>query len=551
MAEEIIVIVDDSQEEVSLFVSDGAVIGVTITTDTGNEIDLSNILGNLCNMASANTEAEFTLVNVVAGGSALVLVKRATEPNILEATKIFGDPFIPNINNYIEVFNNGNKTEYEFKGIEFDLINYLKRVTDDGGIVEALECIGALDADTVTYFSGYKAGKIYSQVGTDGVDDYVVDRAGLRTRTDENGIIETLANNVPALEFRNGAACPVLSLESQALNLFLRSQEFDNSYWDKADSSITPNVTISPDGTQNADKLVENSDNDDHFFFKGVGALIDDYTITIYAKKAERNYLFIQLDVPGSNANWFDLENGLVGSQTGATSRVSEVKDVGNGWFRCTVTYNTPITNVRFGVSKDDGIAIYQGDGVSGVFVWQSDLVALPYATSPIFTEGSTQTRLKDVVENSGDINSFNDSEWVHFIKASALFDDGTDRVFSVSDETLDERIYISYTSVSNEIKVDVIAGGVSQALMTYTVADVTVLTSIGIRGKLNDCSLWIDGIERATDTNCIMPTGLKNKSYHDGVGNNNFLADIEIDKSFKEFLTDTQMFNLGTTGNI
>lgn len=103
------------------------------------------------------------------------------------------------------------------------IFNFRDRVIADGGTVEATECIGALDADTVMYPSGFKATKIYSQVGTDGVDDFTVDRASTKTRINEAGLIETLANDVLAPDYTN-VGCPVNKLEPLSVNLYEDSE---------------------------------------------------------------------------------------------------------------------------------------------------------------------------------------------------------------------------------------------------------------------------------------------------------------------------------------
>ncbi len=69
--------------------------------------------------------------------------------------------------------------------------------------------------------------------------------------------------NVPRLTYQNGGGgCPSLLLEKQSTNLALYSEQFDNAWWSKANGGVasapvvTANAEISPDGTQNADRVV-------------------------------------------------------------------------------------------------------------------------------------------------------------------------------------------------------------------------------------------------------------------------------------------------------
>jgi len=68
--------------------------------------------------------------------------------------------------------------------------------------------------------------------------------------------------NVPRLTYQNGGGgCPSLLLEKQSTNLITYSEQFDNASWNKITSGsaslpvVTANYAISPDGTQNADRV--------------------------------------------------------------------------------------------------------------------------------------------------------------------------------------------------------------------------------------------------------------------------------------------------------
>jgi hypothetical protein len=66
--------------------------------------------------------------------------------------------------------------------------------------------------------------------------------------------------NIPRLDYSNGT-CPSLLVEPQRTNIALYSSSFDNAAWNKTQGSggsapiVTANYGISPDGTQNADRI--------------------------------------------------------------------------------------------------------------------------------------------------------------------------------------------------------------------------------------------------------------------------------------------------------
>ena len=71
--------------------------------------------------------------------------------------------------------------------------------------------------------NGTKASKLYSVVPSDGSGDMTVTRATTATRVNSAGLIETVASNVPRLDYSNGT-CPSILVEPQRTNLVLNSE---------------------------------------------------------------------------------------------------------------------------------------------------------------------------------------------------------------------------------------------------------------------------------------------------------------------------------------
>jgi hypothetical protein len=432
------------------------------------------------------------------------------------------------------------------------LADYRTRVKADGGVVEALTCANSLDADVVMIPSGYKATTLYSQIGTDGVDDFDVARNSIATRVNKSGLIEEVAIDVPRLDYSDGA-CPVLLTEPQSTNLATYSEDFSDATWGTPrQSTIEINSIISPSGVLNGTKLVEDSSINVHYIRLGTTPTITigiQYTASFFAKKGERNFCVIDNYNQANSQTIFNLENGTIGADTSDSSSITHI---GNGWYKCSNTYTATQTGAftGIGVALNSTTQNYQGDGTSGIYIWGAQLEALSYPTSYIKTEGATVTRLADVVNNAGDATSFADAEGVLYINSSALFDSLSDRVISINDASLNNRIYISYSSTTNQIAVDVIDGGVSQASMTHTLTDETDYSKIAVKWKVNDCALWVDGVEVATDATCTMPSGLADLSFNDGNSANNFYGKTKALKVYP-FLNDTQLLALTTTGEI
>ena len=131
--------------------------------------------------------------------------------------------------------------------------------------------------------------KFYSVLPSDGVGDFDFARASAATRINKYGLIETVASGQSRLNYPlidgvvNG--CPSHILEPARTNLFTYSESFDNAAYTKYDSTITANDTISPDGTLNADKLVENTATDVHRIAQtAVTTSGQIYTQSVFAK---------------------------------------------------------------------------------------------------------------------------------------------------------------------------------------------------------------------------------------------------------------------------
>lgn len=165
-------------------------------------------------------------------------------------------------------------------------------------------------------------------------------------------------------------------------NLLTYSQDFDNGSWVKGASTVSANSTTAPDGTTTADKLVENSASSGHSVFQTTSAVLGTtYTMSGYLKKGERNFGWLKFSDGATNwGRCFNLDTGQVGNVvSGFTApTASTITDVGNGWFRCTITMTAGASGTGgqdIGVMAADGTRVYLGDGTSGIYVWGAQLV--------------------------------------------------------------------------------------------------------------------------------------------------------------------------------
>jgi len=275
------------------------------------------------------------------------------------------------------------------------------------------------DASLIITPNGVKAGKLFA-LKCAHLD---VVRATTKTRVNSLGVIESVPMNVAALDYTD-STCPSILVEPQRTNLVLRSEEFNDAYWIKLNSTITANVITSPSGTTTADLLIANTSNSLHrinfsnFNVNVTGVRI---TVSIYVKKGGYNFFYFRENIDNGTVveTYFDLENGILGN-IGA-NRIAQIINVGNDWYRCIISSTTTNTNINvgvgFGVANSNGVSSFTGNDVSGIYIWGAQLEAGANATSYIPTVASAVTRNQDVISKTGISDLIGQTEGTVFVE--------------------------------------------------------------------------------------------------------------------------------------
>ena len=422
------------------------------------------------------------------------------------------------------------------------------------------------DASLVLIPSGYKASTLYSQVPTSGAGDLSFTRSTTGTRVNESGVIETVAINVPRIDYTNG--CGQLLMEPQRTNLALNSENFSYSDWVNQESGDSSNVTSAPDGNNTADKIIDNTSSSRHTVYQAFnGDYTTGYSYSVFAKKEEMEYVSLAILTTGLTSHYsaiFDLENGTItdSDSSGSSSMQSSMTSIGSdGWYLCRIfgVLQTSGSGVFYvqnslsnrsnyaGGSMDSIYPSFAGSGSDGVYFWGAQLELGSYPTSYIPTSGTSVTRTADASSTSGLSSLINSVEGVFMVEMQALANDGGHRLISLSDGA-NNRVEIRYNPTSNQIYSSCRVANVDVAKLLFNVADVTSTHKVAFRYKANDFSLWIDGVERATDVAGITfaASTLTTLSYDDGTGTNNFYGKVS-ELVLADYLTDTQMADLTT----
>ena len=229
-------------------------------------------------------------------------------------------------------------------------------------------------ASLVVTPNGTKASKLYAIKPTSGAGDLTVVRATTATRVNSAGLIESVAVNVPRLDYTN-STCPSLLVEPQRTNLVTYSEQFDNSAWTLAglNATVTANNVISPDGTQNADRVV--------FGLNGY----------LYQQKAITGWSSATLSIYSKTTTQKIVFGGATPAGTDTYSSIN----VGNGWFRQILTRT-------FTSGGTGGVQVLPFGSNETLYFWGAQLEQGSYPTSYIPTVASSVTRNADVISKTG-----------------------------------------------------------------------------------------------------------------------------------------------------
>ena len=403
-------------------------------------------------------------------------------------------------------------------------------------------------ASLVQIPSGYKSGTLYSVVPNTADGDFDASRGSTATRVNKAGLIETVAANTPRLDYPliDGVvqSCPALLLEPSRTNLVLRSEEL-NTTWLTFRSSVTANDIVSPNGSQNAEKIIQESGQTSSGGVYQNLTLSNStvYTYSVFLKAGGYDFGMIRID--GGQYAWFDLSSGAVGSITGSGS--SSIEDFGNGWFRCSFTITTTSTTGQphIYVTNSDGSQTLSGaDGVKGIYAWGAVVEQGSYPTSYIKTTSSQATRSADVCNGAGTSDTFNDSEGVLFVEFSGISSDLTSQRITLNDGGPLNRVVLGIHNVSSQLFYFVSGGGSVPFTQAITV-ETEQFNKIALKYKSGDTALWINGVEVDTKTNTFTISGLDELSFNDDSVSSKFFSNTKQVMTFNEALSDTELEDL------
>ena len=152
-------------------------------------------------------------------------------------------------------------------------------------------------------------------------------------------------------------------------NLLTFTEEFDNAGWVKADTTVTANNAVAPNGTTTADLASASSSGTFRYIRQSLSLTPTTYTLQMAVKSnGTAQWVWLLGETSADTFFWFDIVNGVIGgsgTQTGGAisgqTYNHSIENLGNGWYLCKATFvktsATKVEEIGFGFSNANASA--------------------------------------------------------------------------------------------------------------------------------------------------------------------------------------------------
>ena len=360
------------------------------------------------------------------------------------------------------------------------------------------------------------------------------------TSAAQSGILE----DMPRLDYSGGASCPALLLEPQRTNVLTHSEYFGG--WGQINTLNTANALISPEGVQNANKLIAASGVNNNVINQQISA--GTYTASVFAKKGEFEGLFIG---SGPTGAFFNLNTHSYRTHYQSAPTSYKIEDYGNGWHRYSITF-TISGNDSLYIGPNDNVSNtlgVTGNNSNGIYIYGAQIEAGSYATSYIPNHGTSGgvTRAADSCSVTGVSDVIGQTEGTLF------FDVNISRV--VGNEAIGT---INSGAYANHATIQRVGSTIQFVRNSATQSGATIVTSatitagrykLAIAYKSGDTACFLNGAQVSTTQTQTFTNATLNavKIGTDAIGALPISDSVKQATLFKERLTNSELATLTT----
>jgi hypothetical protein len=298
-------------------------------------------------------------------------------------------------------------------------------------------------------------------------------RASPATIINSTGLVETVTNNVPRIDYSPSGILLGLLIEEQRTNLALWSSDLTNVIWTATNVNAVKTAT-GPDGVVNSATTLTATSSD--------GTVLQAITSASAAR----------------------ITSCYIKRRTG-TGVVQLTQNNGTTWTDVTVTNDWTRVNIASATAANPTIGIRirtSGDAVD-VALFQHELGT--FITSAIPTTSGSVIRSPDVISAATTTFSYSASEGTFVVAYNFVGFNSSDIIAAVSDNTSSNMIELHLASLTSA-NFRVRNGGSNQAAIPTSVA-VNVLNKTGGAYKVNNFASSSNGGNAVLDTAGTIPT--------------------------------------------
>ena len=415
-------------------------------------------------------------------------------------------------------------------------------------------------ANIIQVPSGYKSGKLYSLVPSNGAADFSFSRSTVGDRVKSTGILEGIAINTPRLDYplSGGAAtsCPTLLLEPQRTNNITFSTKMESSpFAALTNTTLTGQQGTSPDGNNtstNAATLVTQSGSSImNKLMVGVSSG-NNYSASIFVKKGDLSYFHFRANISYGGTQTtetaiFDLDNIEI-DNIGSGLVDAKIEEYPNNWIRCTIIFTSaPAGSYRYIMFFSDVNTVGTGSGAAGTgYIWGMQHEDGFYSSSPIDTFTSAVTRNADFCNRDSLSSILNVSTGTIYVEAE-LFTPENDfgRLISLSDGTTANRLLL-IPKTGDLLRVFIENNGATQVDQDVSISYGTK-QKIAVSYSASQVRIYVNGTLAATDSTVNVFTALDRVNFADYDNNPTAEARIYNATYFDTELSTTEMADLTT----
>jgi len=340
-------------------------------------------------------------------------------------------------------------------------------------------------------------------------------RSTTGTYLGSDGLLKSAAINEARIEYDASGNCLGLLVEEGRTNLLQYSEDFAGSYWTKGTITVSANNAIAPDGSASADKIVPNANNDrNHIIYKDMTSSPLD-AFSLFVKPAGFDYVSLILQTSGS-ADAIGVQfNLLAGTVVTSQNANGIIQDVGNGWYRVTVTPTTSSTFYYAVIQPNDGSApntsdffrsTFAGNGSDGVYLWGAQFERGSFPTSYIPTSGSAVTRAADVASLAVSEFGYNQDQGSVVVNYDAKYNSFSTRIVELQSDTNNRMtLYIGQDNAS--VALFIRASSSNQGSPATTNVAQVGLDKVAFSVASNSANICLNGGTVGVSTSVTVPS--------------------------------------------